>query len=246
MASQLSQSDKYADLRAWLVRFADEHHRWGYRRAWKRAQAEGWDVGRETVRRLWRAENLRVISRRKGKRLRAMISPEQQVKADHPGHVWALDFQFDSDWRGRAIKICNIVDQFTREHVRFTLGRGVSAKDVIELLDVAVVERGYPDVLRMDNGPDFISRALARWSGEVGAVRAFIPPGQPWCNGFVESFHNRMRDELLEENLFDGVDDARLAAESWSYRYNNFHPHSSLGYRGPAQFAASQKLAIDA
>lgn len=77
-------------------------------------------------------------------------------------------------------------------------------------------------------------------------MRAFIPPGQPWCNGFVELFRNRMRDELLEDNLCDGVDDARLAAESWSYRYSNFHPHSSLGYRSPAQFAASQKLAIDA
>ncbi|OFT88846.1 integrase [Corynebacterium sp. HMSC28B08] len=160
--------------------------------------------------------------------------------------MWALDFQFDSDWRGRAIKICNIVDEFTREHVRFTLGGTVTANDVIELVDVAVAERGCPDVLRMDNGPEFISRALARWSGEVGAVRAFIPPGQPWCNGFVESFDNRMRDELLEENLFDGVDDARLAAESWSYRNRSFYPHSSLGYRSPAQFAASQKFVIDA
>ncbi len=90
----------------------------------------------------------------------------------------------------------------------------MSAKDVNELLDAAVVERGCPGVLRIDNGPEFISCALARCSGEVGAVRAFIAPGQPWCNGFVESFHNRMRDELLEENLFDGVDDARLAAKS--------------------------------
>ena len=162
MASQSSQSDKYADLRAWLVRCADEHHRWGYRRAWKRAQAEGWDGGRETVRRLWRAENLRVVPRRKGQRLRATISPEQQVKADHPWHVWALDFQCDSHWRGRAITICNIVDEFTCEHVRFTLGPTVTAKDVIELQDVAVVERGCPDVLRMDKGPEFISRALSQ------------------------------------------------------------------------------------
>lgn len=246
MANQPSQPDKYAALRVWLVKFADEHHRWGYRRAWQCARAEGWNVGRETVRRLWRAENLRVQPRRKGKRLKATISPDQQVKADHPGHVWALDFQFDSDWRGKTFKICNIVDEFTREHVRFALGRALTAKDVIELLDAAVLERGCPEVLRMDNGPEFISHALEGWSAEVGAVRAFIPPGQPWRNGYVESFHNRMRDELLEENLFDGIEDACLAVESWSYRYNNFHPHSSLGYRSPAQFAASQKVAISA
>lgn len=240
LASQPSATDKHAGLREWLVKFAEKRHRWGYRRAWKCARAEGWDVGRETVRRLWRAENLRVTPRRKGKRLKTTISPQQQVKADHPGHVWALDFQFDSDWKGKAIKICNVVDEYTREHVTFAVDRALTAKDVIELLDLAALERGRPKVLRMDNGPEFISDALARWAAEEDTIRAFIPPGQPWHNGYVESFHNRMRDELLEENLFDGIDDARLAVQCWSYRYNNYHPHSSLGFQSPAQFAASQ------
>lgn len=134
LASQPSATDKHAGLREWLVKFAEKHHRWGYRRAWKCARAEGWDAGRETVRRLWRAENLRVAPRRKGKRLKTTISPQQQVKADHPGHVWALDFQFDSDWKGKAIKICNVVDEYTREHVTFAVDRALTAKDVIELL----------------------------------------------------------------------------------------------------------------
>ena len=163
---------------------------------------------------VWRAENLRVAPRRKGKRLKATIGPEVQVKAEYRGHVWALDFQFDSDWRGRAIKICNIIDEFTREHVSFAVGRALKAKDVIELLDLACLERGRPKVLRMDNGPEFISHTLEAWAAEQNTIRAFIPPGQPWRNGYVESFHNRMRDELLEENLFDGIDDAHQALES--------------------------------
>lgn len=241
MAKKPEQTDKYADFRSWLVDFAEEHHRWGYRRAWQRAKAEGWDVGRQTVARLWRAENLRVAPRRKGKRLKATIGPEVQVKAEYRGHVWALDFQFDSDWKGRAIKICNIIDEFTREHVSFAVGRALKAKDVIELLDLACLERGRPKVLRMDNGPEFISHTLEAWAAEQNTIRAFIPPGQPWRNGYVESFHNRMRDELLDENLFDGIDDAHQALESWSYLYNHYHPHSALGYQSPAQYAAKQQ-----
>lgn len=239
MANQPAITDKHAGLRSWLVTFADEHHRWGYRRVWQCARAEGWNVGRETVRRLWRAENLRVVPRRKGKRLKSTISPGQQVTADHPGHVWALDFQFDSHWQGKAIKICNVIDEYTREHVAFAVDRTLAAKDVIELLDVAALERGRPQVLRMDNGPEYTSDALARWAAEEGTIQAFIPPGEPWRNGYVESFHNRMRDELLKENLFDGIDDAHKAVQCWSYRYNSYHPHSSLRYRSPAQFAAA-------
>ncbi|QYB16228.1 integrase core domain-containing protein [Schaalia turicensis] len=126
----------------------------------------------------------------------------------------------------------------TREHVAFIVARKLDAASVIELLDLACLEHGgRPRVIRMDNGPEFISHALQEWATEDGTFQAFIPPGQPWHNGFVESFHNRMRDELLEDNSIENLEHARLLVNLWSRRYNDFHPHSSLGYLSPRQYA---------
>ena len=113
---------------------------------------------------------------------------------------WAIDFQFDSEWKGRVFKVCNVIDEFTRQHLVFRVERRMGAADVIEMLDLAVLAHGAPQVLRADNGPEFIAAALGRWANEHDTLQAFIPPGQPWHNGFVESLHNRMRDELLEDN----------------------------------------------
>jgi len=110
--------------------------------------------------------------------------------ASTPGEVWALDFQFDNDYQGKAFKICNMIDEFTREHIGFELARSITAVDVIELQDnLATARGGRPRVLRMDNGPEFISNTLRDWAELEGTVEAFIPPGMPWHNGFVESFH---------------------------------------------------------
>lgn len=126
----------------------------------------------------------------------------------------------------------------TREHVAFVVDRKLDAASVIELLDLACLEHGgRPRVIRMDNDPEFISHALQEWATEDGTIQAFIPPGQPWHNGFVESFHNRMRDELLEDNSIENLEHARLLVNLWSRRYNDFHPHSSLGYLSPRQYA---------
>lgn len=151
--------------------------------------------------------------------------------------MWALDFQLDSDYQGRRFKICHVIDEFTRQHVTFAVDRSIDAASVVELLDCAVLDRGAPKVLRMDNGPEFIAAKLQDWAEEHKCVQAFIPPGQPWHNGFVESFHNRMRDEVLEDNLFDDVEQARQIIGFWSKRYNDTHPHSSLGYMSPNRFA---------
>ena len=195
-------------------------------------------MGRETVRRLWREENLRVSPRRKPKPRQPHKNPPFQVKAERPGHVWALDFQFDSDINGRAIKICNVLDEFTREHVGYLVDRFITARQVSELLDVISLERGRPLVLRMDNGPEFVSERLKQWCKESNTMQAFIPPGQPWKNGYVESFHNRMRDELLVEEIFDSPTHADQAIKAWSHRYNHYHPHSALGALTPAEYAA--------
>lgn len=221
--------------------FSDAHRRWGYRRAWRCAVANGFVIGRDGFRRLWREENLRVWPRKKSKRTLTRQPTPRVEPAQRPGDVWALDFQFDSDYQGKQFKVCNVVDEFTRQHITFSVDRSITAADVVELLDVAVLDRGAPRVLRMDNGPEFIAAALAEWVAEQGCAPAFIPPGQPWHNGFVESFHNRMRDELLEDNLFDDVVHARKLITWWSARYNAEHPHSAHGYLSPDAYAEQWK-----
>ena len=183
--------------------FAATHRRWGYKRAWARAKSEGIVVGRDTFRRLWRTEGLRVRPR-KAPKPRTAPRLQRLVKASAPGQVWAIDFQFDSDWRGRVLKVCIVVDEFTRQHLALRVERRMGAADVIEMLDLAGLAHGAPQALRADNGPEFIAGALGRWAGEHDTLQAFILPGQPWLGGFMESLHNRMRDELLEDGSVIG------------------------------------------
>ena len=213
----------HAPVRQWMNDFAATHRRWGYKRAWARAKSEGIVVGRDTFRRLWRTEGLRVRPR-KAHKPRTAPRLQRLVRASAPGQVWAIDFQFDSDWKGRVFKVCNVIDEFTRQHLAFRVERRMGAVDVIEMLDLAVLAHGAPQVLRADNGPEFIAAAVGRWASEHDTLQAFIPPGQPWHNGFVESLHNRMRDELLEDNMFDGLDHARTLIAAWSRRYNEEPP----------------------
>ncbi|WP_146001747.1 DDE-type integrase/transposase/recombinase [Corynebacterium ulcerans] len=178
-----STPDKYAELRSWMHEFAKGHRRWGHRRAWIKAQAQGYGVCRETFRQIWREEGLRVLPRKKRKRVTSGSHREVAV-GQYPGDVWALDFHFDSTWHGKAVKICNIIDEYTREHVAFTVGKKIDAAAVIELLDLACLQRGgCPRVIRMDNGPEFIAHVLGIWASEDKTIQAFIPPGSRGTTG---------------------------------------------------------------
>ena len=236
------QEDKYSDIRKWMHEFASCHHRWGHRRALTYALAEGFHISKQTFLRLWREEGLRVMPRKQHKRVHGVSDKRTIAPGSFPDDVWAIDFQFDSTWHGKTFKICNVIDEFTREHIGYCVDKSIDAQKVIELLDTIAIERGRrPRVLRMDNGPEFVSKALESWAGEDETIQAFIPPGQPWHNGYIESFHNRMRDELLEDNCFENINHARLLVNQWSNRYNNFHPHSSLGYTSPRKYAEQWK-----
>ena len=175
---------------------------------------------------------------RKKAKPKNLNDPTARVEpATCPDDVWALDFQFDSDYYGHAFKVCNVIDEFTREHIGFIVDCRIDASTVTELLDVITLTRGRrPRVLRMDNGPEFISAALEKWAKEEDTIRSFIPPGQPWHNGFVESLHNRMRDELFERECFLDVVHARDCVGLWSDRYNTYHPHSALGFIAPEEY----------
>src|SRR6185312_7623163 len=197
---------------------------------------EGWAVNHKKIQRLWRDEGLRVPQRRRRKRLGTSTSSERP-SADAPNRVWAVDFQFDATTDGRPIKLVSIIDEHTRECLTNLVDRSVTADVLIDELDRLALLRGYPAVLRCDNGPELACEAMTDWAGEQVGL-AFIPPGEPWRNGYVESFNSRVRDECLNINLFWSLAHARIVISDWKTEYNQHRRHSALGYLAPARYAA--------
>jgi putative transposase len=235
------RADDDAALRAALRKISTDHPRWGYRRAHHQMRQDGWAVNRKRVQRVWREEGLRVPQRkRKRRRLGDSTAgtPAQRLRAERPNQVWAFDFQFDQTADGRAIKLCNIVDEFTREALVMLVARSIDADTVIAQLERLIAERGAPEYLRMDNGPEMTAHALQGWCEDSGTGTAYIDPGAPWQNPFVESFHSRVRDELLDIEEFSCLAEARVVIADWREDYNARRPHSSLGMLAPAIFAA--------
>jgi putative transposase len=227
-------------LRAELRKFSKERPRWGYRRAHHHLREEGWDVNRKRVQRLWREEGLRVpVRKRKRRRLGSSTVPAERLRAERPNHVWAFDFQFDQTADGRALKLLNIVDEFTRESLAMLVARSIDAETVVGALQRLYGERGAPELLRCDNGPEMTAHALRDWCTLSGTGTAFIEPGSPWQNPYVESFHSRVRDELLDVEEFFCLAEARVVIGDWQKDYNHSRPHSALGMRAPSAFAAA-------
>jgi transposase InsO family protein len=164
-------------------------------------------------------------------------------EATHIDHVWAWDFIHDRDERGRPLKWLSIVDEHTRECLALEVGRSFKAVDVLDVLRELFVIRGVPGHIRSDNGPEFIAQAIRGCLGKAGVGTLYIEPGAPWQNGYAEGFHGRLRDELLDAELFADLAEARTLASRWKNDYNHRRPHSSLGYRTPAEFAASLRQA---
>lgn len=230
-------ADPDAALRAWLRGWARAHPRRGFRNAYHDARGEGWAVNHKKVQRLWREEGLRVPQRRRRKRLGSSTARDRP-EADAPNRVWAVDFQFDATTDGRPIKIVSIVDEHTRECLGGLVDRSITADRLIDELDRIALDRGYPAVLRCDNGPELACGAMADWAGERVGL-SFIPPGEPWRNGYVESFNARVRDECLNITSFWSLAHARVVITDWKHDYNHRRRHSSLGYQAPADYAAA-------
>jgi transposase InsO family protein len=230
-------------LRQQLRTFSRGHPRWGYRRAWVTLREEGWVVNRKKVQRLWREEGLRVPSRRrKRRRLGDSSKPARRLRAEHPNHVWALDFQFDQTADGRVLKLLNVVDEHTREALAIVVARRIDADATVCALERIVAERGTaPGHVRCDNGPELTANALRDWCRFSGAGSSYIDPGAPWENPFVESFNARLRDELLAVEQFNTLLEAQVLIEDWRIEYNTRRPHSSLGWLAPAAYARRLK-----
>ena len=230
--------DADAVLRALLREISGQRPRWGYRRAHVRLGELGHAVNRKRVQRLWREEGLRVpAKRRKRQRLGESTVPAGRLRAERPGHVWALDFQFDQTADGRVIKLLNIVDEFTREALAMHVARRIDADQTVAVLDELADVRGAPAHVRCDNGPELTAHALRDWCRFSRAEAAFIEPGAPWQNAYVESFNGRVRDELLDVEQFSCLAEAVVVIEDWRQDYNAHRPHSALGNRTPDTFA---------
>lgn len=228
-------------LRGALRDLSRKRPRWGYRRAHADLLEQGWSVNRKRVQRLWREEGLRVPQRRrKRRRLGESTVPADRLAAERPNHVWALDYQFDETADGRILKLLHVVDEFTREALEIKCARRIDADATVAVLDRLVTQRGTaPGHVRCDNGPELTANALRDWCRFSGAGAAYIEPGSPWQNPFVESFGSRVRDELLGVELFETLTEAQVMVADWREDYNHHRFHSSLGMMSPARFAAS-------
>jgi putative transposase len=216
------------------------HPRYGYRRIWALLRREGWRVNRKRVHRLWRQQGLKVPRKqRKKRRLGSSANSCVRRPAEYQGHVWAWDFLHDRTADGRPLKWFTLVDEYTRECLALEVRRGMTAKAVGVVLAGVVRERGAPAHIRSDNGPEFIAKAIRAWMSAAGLETLYIAPGAPWENGYAESFNSKVRDELLNAEEFTSLLEAGVLGKAWKQEYNHARPHSSLGYRTPAEFAAS-------
>ena len=218
-----------------IVSLACEYGRYGYRRVSVLLRTEGWRVNHKRVERLWRQEGLKV-PQRQPKRRRLWLNDGSCIRLRplYPNHVWSYDFVSDRTTDGRSIRILNIIDEYTRECLATYVARQIKAADVLYILSELFVLRGAPDYIRSDNGPEFTAAMVREWLQRLGVKTLFIEPGSPWENGYIESFNGKMRDELLNGEIFDTILEARVIIERWRKTYNTIRPHSSLGYRPPA------------
>jgi len=216
--------------------------RFGYRRIWALLREEGFMVNRKRVWRLWKREGFKV-PQKQGKKRRLGCSANGIVRHRplHKDHVWAWDFIHDRDQRNRPLKWFTLIDEYTRECLALEVERSMTSLDVIDVLAQVLLIRGAPGHIRSDNGPEFIACAMRKYLETAGVGTLYIEPGAPWENGYAESFHGRLRDELLNAEDFADLREAKVLAAQWQNDYNHRRPHSSLGYRTPAAFAAASR-----
>ena len=218
-----------------ITALAIQYGRYGYRRITALLWERGWRVNVKRVARIWRCEGLKVPAKQP-KRGRLWLNDGScvRLRPEYPNHVWSYDFVEDRTHDGRKYRMLNVIDEFTRECITIRVNRRLKATDVIDVLSDLFILRGVPTHIRSDNGPEFIARALREWIAAVGAKTAYIMPGSPWENGYCESFNSKLRDELLNGEIFYTLKEAKIVIEGWRHHYNTVRPHSSLGYKPPA------------
>ncbi|MGB2932487.1 MAG: IS3 family transposase [Methyloceanibacter sp.] len=222
-------------LTADIIELAGLYGRYGYRKIAALLRNAGWLVNNKRVERIWRREGLKVPAKQP-KRGRLWLNDGSciRLRPEYRNHVWSYDFVEDRTHDGRKYRMLNVVDEFTHECLAIRVSRKLKSIDVIDVLSDLFILRGVPGHIRSDNGPEFVAKAVQDWITAVGAKTAYIAPGSPWENGYVESFNARLRDELLDGEIFYTLKEAQIVIESWRRHYNGVRPHASLGYRAPA------------
>jgi putative transposase len=226
-------------IRARLRTYASEFRRWGCIHFHDKLREEGWLINHKRTERLYALEKLQIRKRRRIKRSSASRVPPP--KATHINHVWAMDFIFDALTNGRKLKTFPIMDTFTRESLRIEVDTSISAQRVVRVLNELANQRGLPEYITLDNGPEFRSRALDAWACERGVKLHFITPGKPTENPFIESFNDKFRNECLNDNSFFTLDHARGIIEDWRILFNTKRRHSSLGRMTPEAFCRMEQ-----
>jgi putative transposase len=236
----LRRPDQDAKWLEEMRKAARANPRYGYRRV---AVVSG--VGFGSSWRLWKQYDFQVAPQRTRKRRKKDKSPRQPQQAEYPNHVWTYDILFDRLADGRQFKTLSILDEFTRECLGILVATSILAQDVIAFVAAVLQKRDAPVFLRSDNGSEFTAEPVQAWLEQKKVGPAFIPPGQPWKNGFIESFHDKFRDECLQREWFQLLLEAQVVIEAWRLHYNTQRPHSSLAYQTPADFAAQYTIQPD-
>jgi putative transposase len=228
-----------AALTADIIALAKSYGRYGYRRVTALLRDAGWTVNAKRVERIWRQEGLKV-PQKQPKRGRLWLNDGScvRLRAERPNHVWAYDFVEERTHDGRRFRMLCVIDEFTREALAIRVKRRLNSTDVLETLADLMIMRGLPAFVRSDNGPEFIAITLRKWIAAVGSQTAYIEPGSPWENGYCESFNSKLRDELLDGEIFFSLAEAQVLIEAWRRHFNAVRPHSSLNYRPPAPEAS--------
>ena len=233
------QPDKDNALTAEINKLAERHKRYGYRMITAKLRQNGWIVNHKRIQRIWQKEGLQVPYRCKFKKAKGTSENSCAVrKAEYSNHVWTYDFMSDQTEDGGKLKLLTVLDEFTRESPAIELGRSMRARDVIAVLEYLIMVRGVPKFIRSDNGPEFIADAIKKWLKRNHVETLYIAPGSPWENGYIESFNGKLRDDILNREVFHSVKEAKVIVENWRLEYNNHRPHSGLDYMTPAAFAA--------
>jgi putative transposase len=219
-----------------ILELATKYGRYGYRRITALLNNEKhWRVNHKRVERIWRREGLKV-PKKQPKRGRLWLNDGSciRLRPEYKDHVWSYDFVEERTSNGKKFRTLNIIDEFTRECLAIKVNRKLNSQDVIDELFKLFIYRGIPDHIRSDNGSEFTAKIVRKWLNRLGVKTLFIEPGSPWENGYIESFNGKLRDELLNREIFTTLEEAKVLIEQWRREYNQVRPHSALGYRPPA------------
>jgi transposase InsO family protein len=237
--SVIVRADEDALTRA-ILQLAAQYGRYGYRRITALLREAGWCVGVDRVQRIWRREGLKVPKKQRPRgRLWLNDGSCIRLRPERRNHVWSYDFVEAQTHDGRKVRLMTLIDEFTRECLAIRVARRINGMGVIEAMADAMIVHGVPEHIRSDNGPEMTAKIVRQWLASVGAQTLYIEPGSPWENGYCESFNGKLRDELLNGEIFYSLKEAKIVIAQWRKHYNTIRPHSSLGYRPPAPQASN-------